>query len=68
MMLTKIVLYTLQIETSVLELEGPMDCCKGDTYADLRVRLEAVGVLEWSWMQEGAEGRPCIFISICAAG
>ena len=64
-MLTKIVLYILQTETSVLELEGPMDCCEEDTYVDLHVHLEDDGVLEWSWMREG---RPCIFRSICTAG
>jgi hypothetical protein len=61
---TKVALYTLQTETSALELEGPMGCCEGDTCADLRVHLEAAGVLEWSWMREG---RPCIFRSVCAA-
>jgi hypothetical protein len=46
---TKIALYTLQSKASALELEGPMGCCEGDTYADLHVRLEAVGVLDWSF-------------------
>jgi hypothetical protein len=46
---TKVALYTLQSEASALELEGPMDCCKGDTCADLHVRLEVVGVLDWSF-------------------
>jgi hypothetical protein len=59
------VLYTLQTETSTLELEGPMGFCEGDTCVDLHVRLEAPGVLEWSWIREGC---PCIFRSICATG
>jgi hypothetical protein len=46
---TKVALYTLQSEASTLELEGPMDCCEGDTCADLRVRLEVAGVLDWSF-------------------
>jgi hypothetical protein len=46
---TKVVLYTLQSEASAPELEGPMGCCEGDTCTDLRVRLEAVGVLDWSF-------------------
>jgi hypothetical protein len=46
---TKVVLYTLQSEASAPELEGPMGCCEGDTCADLRVRLEAAGVLDWSF-------------------
>ena len=62
---TKVVLYTLQTETLALELEGPMDCCEGDTCVDLHVCLEATQVLEWSWM---CEGHPRIFRSICAAG
>jgi hypothetical protein len=61
----KVALYTLQTETSTLELESPMDFCEGVTCADLRVRLEAAGVLEWSWMREG---RPRIFRIICTAG
>jgi hypothetical protein len=48
-MLTKVALYTLQSEASLPELEGPMGCCEGDTYADLRMRLEAAGVLDWSF-------------------
>jgi hypothetical protein len=43
---TKVALYTLQSEASAPELEGPMGCCEGDTCADLRVRLEAAGVLD----------------------
>jgi hypothetical protein len=46
---TKVVLYTLQSEASAPELEGPMDCYEGDTYANLHVRLEAAGVLDWSF-------------------
>jgi hypothetical protein len=46
-MLTKVALYTLQSEASTPELEGPMGCCEGDTCADLRMRLEAAGVLDW---------------------
>jgi hypothetical protein len=44
---TKVAFYTLQLEASAPELEGPMDCCEGDTCADLHVRLEAAGVLDW---------------------
>jgi hypothetical protein len=43
---TKVVLYTLQSEASVPELEGPMGCCKRDICADLSVLLEAAGVLQ----------------------
>jgi hypothetical protein len=46
---TKVVLYTLQSEASAPELEGPMGCCEEDTCADLRVHLEAAGVLDWSF-------------------
>jgi hypothetical protein len=46
---TKVAFYTLQSEASALELEGPMGCRKGDTCADLRVRLEAAGVLDRSF-------------------
>jgi hypothetical protein len=46
---TEVALYTLQSEASALELEGPMDCCEGDTCTNLRVRLEAAGVLDWSF-------------------
>jgi hypothetical protein len=46
---TKVALYTLQSEASAPELEGPMGCCEGDTCADLCVRLEAAGVLDWSF-------------------
>jgi hypothetical protein len=46
---TKVVLYTLQSEASAPELEGSMGCCEGDTCADLRARLEAAGVLDWSF-------------------
>jgi hypothetical protein len=38
---TKVAMYTLQMETLASELEGLMDCCKGDTCGDLCVRLEA---------------------------
>jgi hypothetical protein len=48
-MLTKVVLCTLQSEASAPELEGSMGCCEGDTCVDLRVRLEAAGVLDWSF-------------------
>ena len=44
---TKVKLYTLQSEASALELEGPMDCCKGDTCTNLRVHLEAARILDW---------------------
>jgi hypothetical protein len=40
-------LYTLGDENSALEYEGWMDCCKEDTFTDLRVRLEAAGVVNW---------------------
>jgi hypothetical protein len=46
---TKVALYTLQSEASTPELEGPMGCCEGDTCVDLHVRLEAAGVLDWSF-------------------
>jgi hypothetical protein len=46
---TKIALYTLQSEASALELEGPIGCCEGNTCANLRMRLEAAGVLDWSF-------------------
>jgi hypothetical protein len=46
---TKVALYTLYSEASVPELEGPMGCCEGDTCVDLHVRLEAAGVLDWSF-------------------
>jgi hypothetical protein len=46
---TKVVLYTLQSEASTPELEGPMGCCEGDTCANLRMRLEAARVLDWSF-------------------
>jgi hypothetical protein len=46
-LLTKVALYTLQSEASVPELGGPMGCCKEDTCADLRMRLEVAGVLDW---------------------
>jgi hypothetical protein len=46
---TKVALCTLQSEASTPELEGPMGYCKGDTCADLHVRLEAAGVLDWSF-------------------
>jgi hypothetical protein len=48
-MSTKVALCTLQSEASAPELEGPMGCCKGDTCVDLRVRLEASRVLDWSF-------------------
>jgi hypothetical protein len=43
---TKVALYTLQSEASAPELEGPMGCYEGDTCTDLRVCLEAAGVLD----------------------
>jgi hypothetical protein len=46
---TKVAFYTLQLEASAPELEGLMGCCKGDTCVDLRVRLEAIGILDWSF-------------------
>ena len=46
---TKVALYTLQSKASMLELESLMGCGKGDTSADLRVLLEAIGVLDWSF-------------------
>ena len=48
-MLTKVVLYSLPLEASTPELEGPMGCCEGDTCADLHVHLEVAGVLDWSF-------------------
>jgi hypothetical protein len=42
---TQVLFYTLQDEKATSECEGPMGCCKGDTFADLRVRLEAVQVV-----------------------
>jgi hypothetical protein len=55
MMPTKVAFYTLQLEASAPELEGPMDCCEGDTCADLHVRLEAAGVLDWLFQFVGSE-------------
>jgi hypothetical protein len=46
---TKVALYTSQSEASAPELEGLMGCCEGDTCADLHVRLEAAGILDWSF-------------------
>jgi hypothetical protein len=46
---TKVALYTLQSEASAPELEGPMDCCEGDTCVDPCVCLEAARVLDWSF-------------------
>ena len=30
-----------------MNFEGPMGCCEGDTFADLRVRLATAGVVVW---------------------
>jgi hypothetical protein len=44
---TRVLLYTLQDEKATSECEGLMGCCEGDTFEDLRVRLEVVQVVEW---------------------
>jgi hypothetical protein len=46
---TKVALYSLQSKALAPELEGLMGCCEGDTCTDLRVRLEAAGVLDRSF-------------------
>ena len=48
-MLTEVALYTLQSDALAPKLGGLMGCCEEDTYADLRVHLEAIGVLDWSF-------------------
>jgi hypothetical protein len=57
-MLTKVMLYTIEDENSMLECEGPMGCYKGDTFADLKVRLEATGVINWPF-QFWDQARQC---------
>ena len=45
----RIMLYSLQHERAVVECKGPMGCCKGDTFADLWLRLKAADVLDWAF-------------------